>query len=149
MKWYRADSRIKIWRFSDVSGTNSIPATSANLHILIRLSAREYLIEFCRLESYKTYVKTFPDSIIIMPPVLGLFRHLGFPIRKRLFTTGSTCVWVIYENIEQFDILVKSSFWLPDQFCKFPPQKKIKICKCKLLHKIGNNLPDFRVSYPK
>ena len=67
MKFSQADSRIKMWKFSDVSETNSAPIfrvslvlvinlttsntlkmgtelvseTSKNFHILMRLSARE------------------------------------------------------------------------------------------------------------
>jgi hypothetical protein len=42
MKFSRADSLFKVWRFSELSVTNSVhivPETSENLHILKRLSA--------------------------------------------------------------------------------------------------------------
>jgi hypothetical protein len=43
-------------------GTELVPETSKNLHILTQLSARENIIEFCRRESFKTcileYIKT-------------------------------------------------------------------------------------------
>jgi hypothetical protein len=60
----RVDIRVKMLRFSDLSGTNSIsnltlehsedgtefaPETSENLHILTQLSARENCIEYIYL----------------------------------------------------------------------------------------------------
>ena len=68
MIFSRADSRVKMLRFADLSGANSIPSSeccgvklwtelvpemSENLKILTRLSARENSIEFCRSESFK------------------------------------------------------------------------------------------------
>jgi len=82
----------------------------------------QHFIEFCRRESVKTLVKTFPHSIITAPFVLGLFRHFGFPIRKDVSQLVSLLCASLCENIEQFDIT--SSFWLPEKFCKFSPQKK-------------------------
>jgi len=64
MEFSRAESRVKILRFSDISGTNSVhsftpqhsedgmefaPERSANLNILTRLSARENIIEYTHL----------------------------------------------------------------------------------------------------
>jgi hypothetical protein len=61
MEFSRVDSRIKMLRFSDLSGTTSVPSftpehsedgteftpeTSENLHILTRLSARENFVEY-------------------------------------------------------------------------------------------------------
>ena len=61
MEFSRVDIRVKMLRFSDLSGTNSVPnftpehyedgmdfarETSENLHILTRLSARESFIEY-------------------------------------------------------------------------------------------------------
>ena len=78
MKYSRADSRIKMWKFSDVSetvpifrmlltfvinlttsntlkmGTELVSETSENFHISIRLYAQEYFIEFCRREALNT-----------------------------------------------------------------------------------------------
>jgi hypothetical protein len=83
MKFSRADSRIKMLKFSDVSETNSVPIfrvllvlvinlttsntlkmgtvseTSENFHILMRLSAREYFIEFCHREGLEAYNVSF------------------------------------------------------------------------------------------
>jgi len=41
-------------------GTELVSETSENFHILMRLSARKYFIEFCRRESFKTYNVSFP-----------------------------------------------------------------------------------------
>lgn len=38
------------------NGDGFFPETSENLHMLTRLSSRENLIEFCRRESFKTYI---------------------------------------------------------------------------------------------
>ena len=46
---------MKILKFSDVSGTDSIPETVENFNILTWLLARKYVIEFCRRGSIKTY----------------------------------------------------------------------------------------------
>jgi len=42
-------------------GTELLPETSADLHILIRLSAGENFIDFCRREIFKT----FSENILI------------------------------------------------------------------------------------
>jgi hypothetical protein len=52
MKCSRADSRIKMWRFADVAGIQLVPETSDNLHILIRLSARDHSTELFFFSSY-------------------------------------------------------------------------------------------------
>ena len=67
MTFSRADSRVKVWRFSDVSGANYVPSSyrsgvkmgtelvpemSEKLNILTRLSARENSIEFCGRENF-------------------------------------------------------------------------------------------------
>ena len=52
MKHSRADSRVKILKFTDVS----VPETSLKLHILTRMSAQEYFIEFFRHESFEAYI---------------------------------------------------------------------------------------------
>jgi hypothetical protein len=41
---------------------DGVPETSENLHIMTQLSAWEYFIEFCRRESFKTYITTAYDS---------------------------------------------------------------------------------------
>jgi hypothetical protein len=53
----RTDSCVKLWNFSKVSGTVSFSEKFLNFHTLPRLSIREYFIEFCPCESFKTYCK--------------------------------------------------------------------------------------------
>ena len=53
-----ADCSIKVWKFSNVSGTELVPETLENFHVLKRLSAQEDFIEVCHHESYKTYFLT-------------------------------------------------------------------------------------------
>ena len=95
MKFSGVDSHIRICRFSDLSGNNSVPTfrvcwssgstktgtfgntkpiaypedgtesvpeRSEKLHILMRLSAQESLVEFCHRESLKTYITTWYDE---------------------------------------------------------------------------------------
>jgi hypothetical protein len=45
IKSFRADSRIKMWKLSDISGTDD-PGTLENFCTLTRLSAREVRIGF-------------------------------------------------------------------------------------------------------
>ena len=52
-------------------GTESVPDMS--LHILTLLSAREHLIEFCRRESYNTYIFQNNSQQILV------FRRFGCP----------------------------------------------------------------------
>jgi hypothetical protein len=47
MESSQAYSRVKMWRFTNVSGTDSVPEMSANLHNLTWLSAWEHSIELC------------------------------------------------------------------------------------------------------
>lgn len=42
-----------------MKGTEIVSETSENFHILTRLSAREYYIEFYRREGFKTYNVSF------------------------------------------------------------------------------------------
>jgi len=44
MKYFRANNRFKVSKFSDVLGTESVPETLQNFQTLTRLSAREDLI---------------------------------------------------------------------------------------------------------
>ena len=55
MKFYRASSHVKGLKFSDVSGTDSVPETLENYNILTRLLARKNFVEFCRRENIKIY----------------------------------------------------------------------------------------------
>ena len=41
IKSSRADSRVKVWKFCDVSEIDSVPETLENVHTFMRLSARE------------------------------------------------------------------------------------------------------------
>jgi len=64
----RAESRVRMWRFSDVSGTQSpssrcvnmgtelVLETSENRHILTRLSAREIFIDAHQMLAYLLHV---------------------------------------------------------------------------------------------
>ena len=54
-------SILQFWFYQAISstlkmGTGSIPATLENFQTLTRLSARDDFIEFCRHESFKTYL---------------------------------------------------------------------------------------------
>jgi hypothetical protein len=64
MEFSRVENRVKMLRFSDISGTNSVhsftlhhsedgmefaPERLANLNVLTRLSARENIIEYTHL----------------------------------------------------------------------------------------------------
>lgn len=83
---FRADGLVKVWKFSDVRGTKSVcwwfgsvlphyqhtltmgtellPETSENLHILTLLSAWKNFTEFCRRKSFKTYMTFYHYSPI-------------------------------------------------------------------------------------
>ena len=41
IKSSRTDSCVKVWKFYDVSGTDSVPESLKNVHTLMRLSTRE------------------------------------------------------------------------------------------------------------
>ena len=82
MQFSRADSRVKTWSFSDVSGNNYVPIlkmgmelvseTFDNLrHILMRLSAREKFIEFCLLANFKTCINSDDSQFGSVPSTLS------------------------------------------------------------------------------
>ena len=75
IKFSGANSRIRMWRFSDFSLKQIVLVLSAHpedgdgvisrnvgKRRLTRLSGRENFIEFCRRESFKTYIKTRYDE---------------------------------------------------------------------------------------
>jgi hypothetical protein len=53
MKCSRADTRVKMLTFTDVS----VPETSNNLHILKRMSALEHFVHFFGGENFKAYTE--------------------------------------------------------------------------------------------
>jgi hypothetical protein len=55
IKSSRADSRVKVWTFSIVSGSESIPETLKKSHSFTRLSARENVIVYPKVLKITSY----------------------------------------------------------------------------------------------
>jgi hypothetical protein len=140
MKRSLADSRIKMWRFSDISGTDrvptfrvvkpkplvwfwfyqainktlkmgtqSVPETSENLHILTWLSARKHVIELRPLanrrstKKHNTYQLLYIYSI---PPDDGLQicpKHVEVEWRNNLRINSSSSWFLLHRCIEIHD----------------------------------------------
>jgi hypothetical protein len=75
MKFYRASSHVKVLKFSDVSGTDSVSEMLENFNILTPLLARENFVEFCRRENIKyIYIFCFINLLyqVVLPFALTL-----------------------------------------------------------------------------
>ena len=79
MKFFRASSCVKILKFCNVSGTESVPETLENFNILTQLIARENFIEFCRSENIKKFSYVFQCiSMLATCPSEPIFLDIFF-----------------------------------------------------------------------
>jgi hypothetical protein len=107
--WARDPSRYQFW-FCQVTrktlkmGTGSIHERPGNLHILMRLSAREHFIDFCRRENFKTYV-TFWHLVAFQS------RYTSLTISLYLLSFSST--GSIFKSYKIFSFLLWSSVCIP------------------------------------
>jgi len=62
---FRVLTSLKKW-------TELVPGTSENFHILMQLSAQENFVEFCRCESFKTYI-----TYLILDTHLALWKFMN------------------------------------------------------------------------
>jgi hypothetical protein len=104
MKFSRADSRIKMWKFSDVSETNSVPIFRVLLVLVINLTTSNTLKMGTKLVSKTSETFTFwcgclPENISLNSAVAKASRLITLVFHtERIFTWRTVFVWNALES---------------------------------------------------